>query len=182
MTLSLPSPLSCLSTRTILFSSNKCFTCFSTFLLYGNSFLQSQKPGSLSLTTSLVARIWCFQPSPASGWKPKPRSKLLQAKPPKIISSILAWKILWTEKPGGIQCREPARGIPLVTKVMRKETRHMQRWDRPSGVPPDILEHLPPKNQSVPTLLPFALTSDFTGPVPHHHLALSEKELTYSSS
>ena len=39
-----------------------------------------------------------------------------------------------------------------------------------------------PQNQSLPTLLPFALTSDFTGPVPHHHLALSEKELTYSSS
>ena len=181
MTLSLPSPLSCLSTRTILFSSNKCFTCFSTFLLYGNSFLQSQKPGSLSLTTSLVARIWCFQPSPASGWKPKPRSKLLQAKPPKIISSILAWKILWTEKPGGIQCREPARGIPLVTKVMRKETRHTQGRDRASGVPMDIFEHLPPKTR-VCLLYCFVLSPlTLLGAVPHHHLALSVKELTYSN-
>ena len=51
----------------------------------------------------------------------------------------------------------------------------MQRWDRPSGVPPDILEHLPPKNQSVPTLLLCALTSDLLGAVPHHHLALLSK-------
>ena len=79
-------------------------------------------------------------------------------------------------------CREPARDIPLVTKVMRKEARHTQRRDRASGVPPDILEHLPPKNQSLPTLLPCALTSDFTGGCPHHHLALSVKELTYSSN
>ena len=65
-----------------------------------------------------------------------------------------------------IDCREPARDIPLVTKVMRKEARHMQRRDRASGVPPDILEHLPPKNQSLPTLLLCALTSDFTGSCP----------------
>ena len=60
-------------------------------------------------------------------------------------------------------CREPARDIPLVTKVMRKEARHTQRRDRASGVPPDILKHLPSKNQSLPILLVFALTSDFTG-------------------
>ena len=57
-------------------------------------------------------------------------------------------------------------GIPLVTKVMRKEARHTQRWDRASGVPLDILEHLPPKNQSLLTLLLCALTSDFTGGCP----------------
>ena len=63
-----------------------------------------------------------------------------------------------------------------MTKVMRKETRHMQRWDRPSGVPPDILEHLPPKNQSVPTLLLCALTytPNFMGGCPP--LPLSEKK------
>ena len=38
--------------------------------------------------------------------------------------------------------------------------------DRASGVPPDILQHLPPKNQSLPTLLLCALTSDFTGGCP----------------
>ena len=65
-----------------------------------------------------------------------------------------------------ILCRELARDIPLVTKVMRKEARHTQRRDRTSGVPPDILEHLPPKNQSLPTLLLCALTSDFTGACP----------------
>ena len=43
------------------------------------------------------------------------------------------------------RCREPARDIPLVTKVMRKGARHTQRRDRASGVPLDILEHLPPK-------------------------------------
>ena len=98
-----PSPLMCPSTRIVIFSSTKYFISFSTICLCGNSFLQSQRPGSLSLTTSLVARIWCFQPSPASGWEPKPCSKLLQGRPHKIISSILAWKIPWTEKPGGIQ-------------------------------------------------------------------------------
>ena len=42
----------------------------------------------------------------------------------------------------------------------------MQRRDGASGVPLDILEHLPPKNQSLPTLLLCALTSDFTGGCP----------------
>ena len=49
----------------------------------------------------------------------------------------------------------------------------MQRRDQTSGVPLDILEHLPPKNQSLPTLLFCALTSDFTGgcpPSPSHSL------------
>ena len=63
-------------------------------------------------------------------------------------------------------CQEPARDIPLVTKVMRKEAGHTQRLDRASEVPPDILEYLPPKNQSLPTLLLCALTSDFTGGCP----------------
>ena len=63
-------------------------------------------------------------------------------------------------------CREPALGAPPVAKVMRKEARHMQRRDQASGVPLDILEHLPAKNQSLPTLLFCALTSDFTGGCP----------------
>ena len=42
----------------------------------------------------------------------------------------------------------------------------MQRRDRTSGVPLDILEHLPPKYQSLPTLLLCVLTSDFTGGCP----------------
>ena len=68
-----------------------------------------------------------------------------------------------------------------MAKVMRKEARHTQRQDRASGVPPEILEHLP-QNQSLPTLLLCALTytSDFTGGCPPP--PLSEKELNYSSS
>ena len=45
-------------------------------------------------------------------------------------------------------CLEPVWGTPPVAKVMRKEARHTQRWDRASGVPLEILEHLPPKPES----------------------------------
>ena len=41
--------------------------------------------------------------------------------------------------------------------------------------PPGYSRASTPKNQSLPTLLLCALTSDFTGAVPHHHLALSKK-------
>ena len=45
-------------------------------------------------------------------------------------------------------CREPAWGTPPLAKVMRKEARHTQRRDWASGVPLEILEHLPPKPES----------------------------------
>ena len=45
-------------------------------------------------------------------------------------------------------CWEPAWGTPPMAKVMRKEPRHTQRRDRASGVPLEILEHLPPKPES----------------------------------
>ena len=78
-------------------------------------------------------------------------------------------------------CQEPAWGTPPVAKVMRKEARHTQRRDRASGVPLEILEHLPPKPESAYFLLcAFTYTSDFTGAVPHY-LSL-KKELAYSSS
>ena len=58
-------------------------------------------------------------------------------------------------------CRERA---PPVAKVMRKEARHMQRRDRASGVPLEILEHLPPKPESAYFLLcALTYTSNFTG-------------------
>ena len=41
-------------------------------------------------------------------------------------------------------CWGPVGGTPPVAKVMRKEARHTQRRDRDSGVPLEILEHLPP--------------------------------------
>ena len=70
---------------------------------------------------------------------------------------------------------------PPVAKVMRKEAWHMQRRVRASGVPLEILEHLPP-NQSLPTfcfvLSPTPLTLQGTVP---HYLSL-KKELPYSSS
>ena len=44
----------------------------------------------------------------------------------------------------------PGAGAPPMAKVMRKEARRTQRRDRASGVPLEILEHLPP-NQSLPT-------------------------------
>ena len=47
-----------------------------------------------------------------------------------------------------IICGEPAWGPPPVAKVMRKEARHRQRQDRASGVPLEILEHLPPKPEA----------------------------------
>ena len=68
-----------------------------------------------------------------------------------------------------------------MTKVMRKEAQHTQRRDRASGVPLEILEHLPPKPESAYFLLcAFTYTSDFTGAVPYY-LSL-KKELAYSSS
>ena len=79
-------------------------------------------------------------------------------------------------------CREPARDIPLVTNVMRKESRHTQRRDRASGSSPVYSSASTPKNQSLPSLLLCSLTSDITGDVPYHHLTLSVKELTYSSN
>ena len=64
-----------------------------------------------------------------------------------------------------------------MAKVMRKEAQHTQRRDRASGVPLEILEHLPPKPESA-YFLPcaFTYTSDFTGGCPP--LPLSEKRVS----
>ena len=64
-----------------------------------------------------------------------------------------------------------------MTKVMRKEARHMQGRDQASGVSLEILEHLPPKPESAYFLLcAFTYTSDFTGPAPP--LRLPEKRVS----
>ena len=63
---------------------NEYSTCFTTFNLCGDSFLQSRRAGPLSLTTGLVARIWWAHhcdPASISDWEPKPCSKPLQADP-----------------------------------------------------------------------------------------------------
>ena len=44
-------------------------------------------------------------------------------------------------------------GAPPLAKVMRKEAGPTQRRDRASGVPLEILEHLPPKPESAYFLL-----------------------------
>ena len=80
MTLSLSHPV-CLSTRT-LFPPNEHFTCFTTFCLCGNSFLQSQRARALSLGTGLVAgiqRSHCHGLTSISGREPKACFRLLQA-------------------------------------------------------------------------------------------------------
>ena len=65
-------------------------------------------------------------------------------------------------------------------KSWGRRLRHTQRWDRASGNP--LFPSIYPQNQSLPTLLFYALTytSDFMGGSPPS--PLSEKELTYSSS
>ena len=58
----------------------------------------------------------------------------------------------------------------------------MQMRHRASVVHPDILEHLPPKKTRVCLFYCFVLSPLISlGAVPHHHIALSVKELTYSS-
>ena len=63
-----------------------------------------------------------------------------------------------------------------MAKVMRKEARHTQRRDQASGVPLEILQHLPSKPESAYFLL-CALTypSDFMGGCPP--LPLSQKRV-----
>ena len=64
-----------------------------------------------------------------------------------------------------------------MAKVMRKEARHTQRQDRASGIPLEILEHVPPKPESAYFLLcALTYTSDFTGGRPP--LPLSEKRVS----
>ena len=63
-----------------LFLPNKCFPCFTTSHLCGNSFLQSERARVLSLTAAPVAWIWCSNClTSVSGWELKPRFKLLLA-------------------------------------------------------------------------------------------------------
>ena len=54
-----------------------------------------------------------------------------------------------------------------MAEVMRKEAWHTQRRDQASGVPLEILKHLPPKPESAYFLLcALTYTSDFTGGCP----------------
>ena len=57
-----------------------------------------------------------------------------------LLDFLLAYVSSWL--PGARVRNSP------VAKVMRKEARHMQRRDWASGIPLEILEHLPPKPES----------------------------------
>ena len=52
-----------------------------------------------------------------------------------IQSSILAWKILWTEEPGGLQSRGVRKRDNLVTKQQQwnKEMSLLKYLDAPSN-------------------------------------------------
>ena len=68
-----------------------------------------------------------------------------------------------------------------MTKVMRKDARHTQSRDRASGVPLEMLEHIPPNPECASflrVLSPKTLT--LRGALPHF-LSL-KKELAYSYS
>ena len=72
-----------------IFPLSRHFTCFTTFCLCENYFLQSQRPGPLSLTTDLVARIWCF-------YHCNPHSKrgfLFSIPSPAFIVFRMEWEI-----------------------------------------------------------------------------------------
>ena len=77
----------CLSTCSVLSPPNKYFTCFTTFPLW-KFFSSNQRPGPLSLTTGLEARIWCSHrqdPAPFSGWEPRPTPSRCRMSAPEII-------------------------------------------------------------------------------------------------
>ena len=92
------------------------------------------------------------------------------------------WTLGVGDGQGGLACCDSwgrkvlGAGAPPVAKVMRKEAWHTLRRDRASGVPLEILEHLPPKPESAYFLLcALTYTSDFTGGCPP--LSLSEKRV-----
>ena len=67
-------------------------TYFTTFRLCGNSFLQSRGPGPFSLTTGVVARIWCFHhhdPAQFLAEKTSPHPSCCRLEPPEIKTTTM---------------------------------------------------------------------------------------------
>ena len=92
------------------------------------------------------------------------------------LSTASSFRI-WNSSTGILSLPGASVRTPPMTKVMRKEARHTQRRDRASGVPLEILEHLPPKPESAYFLFcAFTYTSNFTGGCPP--LPLSEKRVS----
>ena len=83
---------------------------------------QSETPGSLSNSSQCITFRHLF--TAAVG-----------------LESTTTWE---NEMQTVTECWGPEWGTPPMAKVMRKEARHTQRRDRASGVPLEILEHLPP--------------------------------------
>ena len=77
-----------------------------------------------------------------------------------------------------INSREPSWGTSPMAKVMRKEAWHMQWWNRASGVPLEILEHLSPKPESACfTVMLSTYSSDINRGLSPHHLFLEKVNL-----
>ena len=64
-----------------------------------------------------------------------------------------------------------------MAKVMRKEARHAQRWDRASGVPLEILKHLPLKPESACYVVLSTYSSDINRGLSPIHLFLEKVNL-----
>ena len=67
-------------------------TYFTTFRRCGNSFLQRRGPGPFSLTTGLVARIWCFHhhdPAQSLAGNPSPAPSCCRLGPSAIKTTTM---------------------------------------------------------------------------------------------
>ena len=81
-----------------------------------------------------------------------------------------------------IMCREPERHSTLDKGHEEGGSAYANAGSSLRS-PPGYLEHLPPKKTRVCLLYCFLLSPLISlGAVPRHHLALSGKELTYSSN
>ena len=89
-----PSHISCVFCTAGKFSLylNKYFFASLLSMFMEVFFCKAEGPGPLSLTTGLVARIWCFNHhnlALISGWKPKTHFKQFRPSPPEMIPGII---------------------------------------------------------------------------------------------
>ena len=113
-------------------------------------------------------------PTSAWGWRQQTDWRAWRRKSVQLLSSVQL-------RPHGLQHARlpclPGAGAPPVAKVMRKEARHTQRWDRASGAPPGNSRASTPKTR---VCLLSALCSHlhlwlYGGAVPHY-LSLKKKK------